>query len=74
MRTLLTVFGRPPSSNIADLSARRTPVVRGLVLQIVNKFLLEGEAARGRQALRALDRRLLDDVGLTPFERDRLLD
>ena len=73
MRTVLAVYGRP-SSNIADLSARSTPVVRSAASQIVNKFLLEREAARGRQALRALDRRLLDDIGLTPNERDRLLD
>jgi uncharacterized protein YjiS (DUF1127 family) len=45
----------------------------GAAAAIVNKFFQALEAAQDREALRRLTRQQLDDIGLSPFDRDRLL-
>jgi hypothetical protein len=48
-------------------------ILIGAASIIVNKIFQEFETVHDRDALRLLTRRQLDDIGLSPFDRDRLL-
>jgi len=71
-----TSFASPNrhSMGIAEgFSAKTMRILISSAATIVNKFFQEFEAAHDRDALRVLNRRQLDDIGLSPFDRDRLL-
>jgi uncharacterized protein YjiS (DUF1127 family) len=70
MKTILAHSDRNLSGKIESSVGKP---MHGAICLIVNRFFQEMESARGRQALRALNLRLLEDIGLTPLDHDRLL-
>jgi hypothetical protein len=73
MKATITCLAPESSVKFAHLARKQTGGVPNLRTFIVNKFLGAIELSSGRQGLRDLDRRLLEDIGLTPFDRDQLL-
>jgi uncharacterized protein YjiS (DUF1127 family) len=73
MKTTFASPDRSPLEKIETLGAKPARIMIDAVAAIVNKFFQELEAAQDRDALRRLTRRQLDDIGLAPFDRDRLL-
>jgi uncharacterized protein YjiS (DUF1127 family) len=73
MKTSFASPNRPQLDKIQTFGARPAKVLLGVAALIVNKILQGIEAAQEREALRRLTRQQLDDIGLSPFDRDRLL-
>jgi uncharacterized protein YjiS (DUF1127 family) len=73
MKTSFASPNQPQLDKIETFSANPAKILFGAAALIVNKILHEMEAAQERQALRRLTRQQLEDIGLSPFDRDRLL-
>jgi uncharacterized protein YjiS (DUF1127 family) len=64
----MTTAKSSPTFNWANITA---PTVRWSTLRFVDMLLLFHERARQRQALRALDDRLLKDIGVSRADAER---
>jgi hypothetical protein len=73
MKTSFASPNRRSSGIFETLWIKSARMLIGAASSIVNKIFQEFEAAHDRDALRVLTRRQLDDIGLSPFDRDRLL-
>jgi uncharacterized protein YjiS (DUF1127 family) len=73
MKAVITCLAVESADKFDNPAHRQPWIISAVRSNIVNKFLHAAETSRGRQGLRDLNRRLLDDIGLTPFDRDQLV-
>jgi uncharacterized protein YjiS (DUF1127 family) len=73
MKTVFDTFDRQFLGKIESLAEKLAAISMRFGFTIVNKFFQELKAGQARAGLRLLTRRQLDDIGLTPFDRDQLL-
>jgi uncharacterized protein YjiS (DUF1127 family) len=73
MKATITCLTAESADKFENSARKPTRTLFDIGSYIVNKFLHAIETSNGRQQLRDLNRRLLDDIGVTPFDRDQLV-